>query len=58
MAPTFAAAADLLGAGLGENQQALLSLALNFATWQTLSQSHSQAAAAALISEAIERLAG
>jgi hypothetical protein len=58
MSPTFAAAADLFGAGLGENQQALLRLALDFATWRILSQSHSYAAAARLMSEAIERLDG
>jgi AcrR family transcriptional regulator len=56
MAPTFAAAAQLLGETLGERQRALLGVAMDFACWRALSPSCSPAAAAALMSEAIAAL--
>jgi len=53
MAPAFATANEVLGEGLGPRARALLALALDFASWRTLSQSCSPGEAAALMSEAI-----
>lgn len=57
MAPTFAAAAHLLGETLGERQRALLAVALDFGSWRSLSQSFPPAKAAAVMSDAITSLA-
>jgi AcrR family transcriptional regulator len=56
MAPTFVAAAELLGEGLTERQRALLGLALDFACWRRLSESTSPPAAAQLMSDAVANL--
>lgn len=53
MAPTFAAAAELMGEGLGPRALALLAVALEFACWRTLARDHSPPQAAALMGEAI-----
>ena len=53
MAPVFARAAELLGEGLEERSRALLGVALDFSCWQRLSDSHTPASAATLMSEAI-----
>ena len=49
----FAAANEVLGEGLGPRARALLALALDFASWRTLSLSCAPGEAAALMSEAI-----
>lgn len=56
MAPTFAAAGEVLGEGLGERSRALLHVALEFACWRTLSRSYPPTKAAALMCEAIALL--
>jgi len=53
MAPAFAAANEILGEGLGARSQAMLALALDFASWRTLSRSCSPGDAAALMCDAI-----
>ena len=58
MAPTFAAAAELLGQGLGPRQHALLDAALEFACWRALSRTSSPEDAASLMSEAIANISG
>jgi AcrR family transcriptional regulator len=51
MMPTFASAAQVLGAGLGQRSTALLMVALDFGCWRALGQPSE--AAADLMSEAI-----
>ena len=53
MMPTFAAAAAVLGEGLDERARALLAVAMDFACWRVLGQTHDAAAAADLMSEAV-----
>ena len=53
MMPTFVEAADALGEGLDERGGALLAVALDFACWRVLGQTHDAAAAADLMSEAV-----
>jgi AcrR family transcriptional regulator len=58
MAPTFAAAHEVLGEGLAPQQRALLHVALDFACWRALAQSYAPGQAAALMAEAIVKLGG
>ncbi len=53
MGPTFARAFDLLAEDLGARQQAVLRVALDFACWRRLAETHAAAPAAALMSEAV-----
>jgi len=53
MAPTFAAAARWLGQGLDKRSRALLAVALDFACWRVLGETHGAKAAADLMSAAI-----
>ncbi len=55
MAPTFAAAAAVLGEGLSERQRGLLAVALDFACWRNLALPAE--AAATLMSDAVAGLA-
>jgi AcrR family transcriptional regulator len=58
MKPAFERAAEVLGEGLSERSRALLRLALEFACWRTLQETHGAEAAAALISDAVCGLEG
>lgn len=51
--PTLAAAGRALGEGLGEQAQALLAVALDFACWRALAASSGSAAPAELMAEAM-----
>ena len=53
MAPTLAAAAELLGEGLHERGRALLTVAIDFACWQVLSAAAGAERAPDLMSDAI-----
>jgi AcrR family transcriptional regulator len=53
MTPTFAAAAEVMGEGLGPRARALLAVGLELACWRTLTRSCSPAQAAALMGEVI-----
>jgi hypothetical protein len=53
MKPVFERAAELLGEALAERSLALLSVALDFACWRNLAQTHDPASAAALVTDAI-----
>ena len=53
MAPVFARAGDLMGAGLGRRSCALLALALEFACWRALGRTCSPDEAAAVMCDAI-----
>jgi AcrR family transcriptional regulator len=56
MVPTFARAHHVLGEGLGSEAAALLGVALQFGSWRTLSSSHEDPGAAALMASAIAGL--
>jgi AcrR family transcriptional regulator len=53
MAPTFRQATEILGEGLSERSQALLSVALDFACWQRLKMTCTCTQAAELMSDAV-----
>lgn len=53
MMPTFVAAHETLGEGLGDRARALLGVALDFACWRSLGATHDATQAAALMSDAV-----
>lgn len=53
MMPTLGQAAQVLGEGLGERSRALLGVALDFACWRRLGESHDARGAAELMSDAV-----
>lgn len=53
MAPTFAAAAEIMGEGLSAPARALLALGLEFASWRTLSRFYTPKTAARIMAHAI-----
>jgi AcrR family transcriptional regulator len=56
MAPAFAAAAKVLGEGLGPRARALLGVAVDFGCWRVLDETQTVEAAAGLMSEAVSGL--
>lgn len=56
MAPQFTRAAELMGEGLNAEARALLAVALQFACWRALNQSHAPEQAAELMAKAISGL--
>ena len=57
LAPTFREAAEVLGEGLDARGRTLLGVALDFACWRNLSSAYAPTEAAALMSDAVTRLA-
>jgi AcrR family transcriptional regulator len=57
IAPTFRQAEEIMGEGLNVTSQTLLGVALDFPCWRKLSETHSAARAARLMSDAIIRVA-
>jgi hypothetical protein len=57
IAPTFGRAAEIMGEGLDDRSRTLLGVALDFACWRNLSSTLSAASAAALMSNAVVRVA-
>ena len=56
MVPTLTEAARVLGEGLSGRAQALLGVALNFACWRVLGETHEAEQAAGLMRDAVHRL--
>ena len=56
MMPTMARAAELLAEGLPERSHPLLTVAMDFACWRNLGQSHTPASAAELMADALLHL--
>jgi AcrR family transcriptional regulator len=57
IAPTFGRAAEIMGEGLDDRSRTLLGVALDFACWRNLRSTLSAASAAALMTDAVVRVA-
>lgn len=53
MGPVFAAAAEVLGAGLNARSRSLLAVGLEFACWRALSRTHTADSASDLVADAV-----